>query len=164
MSPVIAIRDERDNDCARIRAVICAAFAGRDEADLVDALRCDGDLALSLVADGSDGIVGYLAMSRLIAPTHGLALAPLAVAPASQRQGVGSLLVRTAMQRAHDLGCRMIFVLGDPAYYARFGFSPLEAANFTSPYSGPHFMATRLGAAPCPPGPVTYARAFSRLT
>ena len=138
------VRDEAPSDHAAVRAVVRAAFGQPDEAKLVDKLRDDGDCALALVAEDAGEIVGHVLLSTMIAPFAALALAPASVVPAKQRAGVGSLLIRDAIRRAHEAGCAAIFVLGDPEYYQRFGFD-IEAANgFDSPYAGPHFMALPL--------------------
>jgi putative acetyltransferase len=138
------VRDEAPSDHATVRAVVRAAFGQPDEAKLVDKLRDDGDCALALVAEDAGEIVGHVLLSTMIAPFAALALAPASVVPAKQRAGVGSLLIRDAIRRAHEAGCAAIFVLGDPEYYQRFGFD-IEAANgFDSPYAGPHFMALPL--------------------
>jgi putative acetyltransferase len=104
-----------------------------------------------------------VALSRLKSPARALALGPVAVRTARQGQGVGSALVRQANARARELGFDIIFVLGDPGYYSRFGFSVAEAAPFPSPYAGPHFMALRLSERSVPPVPVIYPRAFDKL-
>jgi putative acetyltransferase len=73
-----------------------------------------------------------------------LALAPVAVIPEFQRQGIGTKLIREGIERARDAGYSAILVLGDPAYYGRFGFSLELGAHVQSAYSGPHFMALEL--------------------
>jgi putative acetyltransferase len=96
------------------------------------------------------------------APFHALGLAPLSVLPQWQRRGIGSALVKSAVQRARARECRAIFVLGDPDYYGRFGFRTDLAAGFSSPYAGPHFMVLPLGGAlPVVRGRVEYAAAFA---
>src|SRR6476646_9425403 len=95
----IHVREETAQDFAAIRNVVTSAFGRAAESQLVDALRDEGYARLSLVAESDGQIVGHLLFSelRIVAPhaTHrALALAPLAVIPAQQRQGAGSLLVR----------------------------------------------------------------------
>ena len=108
-------------------------------------------------------------MSRLAAhvdgrPVRALALAPMAMRPDRQRRGVGSRLLSAALDRCRAGGAEAIFVLGHPAYYARFGFSADLAARIASPFAGPNFMALELlhdafsGAA----GAVVYPPAFDR--
>ncbi|WP_371823337.1 GNAT family N-acetyltransferase [Paracoccus sp. Z118] len=131
----VPIRPERSEDRAVVAQLLRAAFDGPAEAALVDALRHDGDLDLSLVAEDNGRIAGHLALSPLDAPFPALALAPLAVSPERQRQGIGSALVRAAIaaRPGHTL-----VVLGDPAYYSRFGFVPV---GWDSPYAGPYLQA-----------------------
>jgi len=159
----VIIRAEAPRDYAAIRKVLIDAFGGTQEADLVEALRSDGALALALVAEIDGQVCGHVLMSRLASPSAGIALAPLAVDPERQNQGIGSALVREAIELTRAHGARMIFVLGDPVYYERFGFSGEVAAPFQSPYAGPHFMALALSSEHETVTPVVYAAAFERL-
>ena len=153
------IRNETIADIVNIAAVIERAFGRADEARLVERLRNDGDAAISLVATSGDAVVGHVLLSPMSAPFHALGLAPLSILPQWQRCGIGSALVKSAIQRARE--CRAIFVLGDPDYYGRFGFRADIAAGFSSPYAGPHFMVLPLGGAlPVASGRVEYAAAF----
>ncbi len=87
--------------------------------------------AISLVAEEQGAIVGHILLSRLVAPVRALALAPLAVAPGRQGSGVGSGLVRAAIDRARQ-GCwQAIFGLGEVDYSGRLGFDGASAASFT---------------------------------
>ena len=123
------IRDEVEADHAAVARLHRLAFGGDAEARLVDALRRSDTVAVSLVAQSDDAvIVGHVLLSRLVSPPGALGLAPLAVLPDRQRRGVGSALVRAALARAREGGWAAAFVLGDPAYYGRFGFSA-EAAR-----------------------------------
>jgi putative acetyltransferase len=129
------IRPAHIGDMPKIPALVEAAFGRHDEAVLVEALRRDNLIALEFVATILDTHVGHLVLSRLNAPPGALALAPLSVHPDHQRRGVGSALVRAAADRAEEDGWSAIFVLGDPAYYAKFGFSVSEASGFETPYA-----------------------------
>ena len=129
-----------------------AAFAGPAEGRLVDALRDSGlfspDLSLVAVTAGGD-VVGHVLFSRLDLEVDGrdvpaVALAPLAVLPCHQRIGIGTRLVREGLRRLEALRLEAVIVLGDPAYYARFGFSQALAAPLASPYAGPHLQALAL--------------------
>lgn len=157
------IRSEAPDDRAAIHELVSAAFGEAAEAELVDELRRSGDLTLSLVAVERGRIIGHIALSRMKAPFPALALAPLAVAPSRQRQGVGSALVREAARRAGAEGWSAIFVLGDPGYYRRFGFQVQAAGSFTSPYAGPHFMALALTSGLPNSGELRHAPAFAAL-
>lgn len=161
----IRLRLATPRDAAAIRSVLEEAFAGAAEARLVEALRADGDLVTALVA-GADDIVGYVAFSRLAVDdgTRAAALAPLAVSPAHQRRGVGAALVRAGLARLRSCGEELVLVLGDPAYYRRFGFTVAVARDLATPYDGPHLMAlglTEEGAAAR--GAVRYPAAFASI-
>lgn len=164
MTESASIRQETQEDHAAIHALLVAAFRRCGEADLVEALRKEGDLVLGGVAAVSGVVIGYAALSRMSAPFPALGLAPVAVAAAHRRKGVGGALLRWSLAHAQKNHWRAIFVLGDGAFYRRFGFRAELAAGFSARYSGPHFMATALnGALPAKQGPVNYAPAFDRL-
>ncbi len=158
------IRDETPSDHAAVRDLVAAAFGQPDEADLVERLRADGDAAIALVAEDNGSVVGHILFSRMQAPFRALGLAPVSVAPERQGTGIGSRLIRAGLERAQSEGWQGVFVLGDPAYYRRFGFDPALAKGFTSAYSGPYLMAIALGGElPERQGPVDYAPAFAAL-
>lgn len=157
----LLIRDEGPGDLPAVRQVITSAFGSEQEARLVDMLRGSGDLIASLVAMSGGALIGHVGLSRMQSPSDTLALAPLAVHPDHQRRGVGAALVNAALKRAALGGFTAVFVLGSPDYYERFGFSVAAAADFSSPYAGPHFMVRKFG--PCAPGPAIQAPAFSDL-
>ena len=159
----MAIREERPGDHAAIRAVVTAAFGRADEADLVDALRANGDSVLSLVAE-EDRIIGHVLFSRMAAPFRALGLAPVAVLPDRQRFGVGCSLIRAGLEAAHHAGWQGAFVFGNPDFYRRFGFDASLAAGFASPYAGPNLMVAPLGGVlPAMEGRIDYAPAFAKL-
>ena len=124
------IRPERPHDIAAIHALTRDAFANaphRDgtEQDVVDALRAAGALSVSLVAEDGDALVGHVALSpvRLSDGSEGwYGLGPISVAPAQQGRGVGSALMRAALAALRERGAAGCVLLGDPAYYGRFGF------------------------------------------
>jgi putative acetyltransferase len=141
------IRYARPGDRAAIAEILTAAFGRADEARLVERLRADEDAIFELVAEEAGAIAGHIFFSRLWADRTGLygALAPLAVRPERQREGLGSNLVRTGLECAREFGCHGLLVLGDPAYYGRFGFSADEARGVVAPYRGlPAFQALAL--------------------
>lgn len=124
---MIAIRREEPADIAAVHRVEEAAFERPDEADAVDAVRRNGGATLSLVATIDGEVVGHILFSPVrIEPACGattaLALAPLAVLPAYQGQGVGSELSRAGLEECRALGADLVVVLGHPGYYPRFGF------------------------------------------
>jgi putative acetyltransferase len=159
----VNIRDEQAHDYDAIRSLLTEAFGGDAEARLVDDLRADGDLTIALVADIEGEIAGYVAMSALQSPPRSLALAPVGVAVARQRQGVGSALIEEALRRARAAGSAMVFVVGEPVYYARFGFTTDASRGFDSPYAGEYFAAIALTEAPGEAAPVVYSRRFAEL-
>jgi putative acetyltransferase len=147
---MIQIRAEKTPDAGGIRAVHLAAFAPRsNEADLVDALRRAGQATVSLVAITEGRLVGHILFSPIsmaAAPSgRGLGLAPLAVLPAFQRQMIGTQLALRGLEVCRAAGFDFAVVLGDPAYYTRFGFRPASEFGLTSEYgAGPEFMAAEL--------------------
>jgi putative acetyltransferase len=159
------IREETAADHAAVRQVVTAA-CGRDaESDLIERLRSDGDAALSLVAADDKRIVGHILFSPMRAPFRALALAPVAVLPERQRQGIGTALIQAGLARATTAGWEGAFVLGDPAFYGRFGFETALAAAFQSPYAGPYLMARALaGPLSVRSGRIDHAPAFAALS
>jgi putative acetyltransferase len=159
------IRLETPGDIAAIRVVEEAAFLQSAEADLVDDLRAAGDSVFSLIAVEGEIVTGHAMFSRLQAPFPALALGPVAVLPDRQRKGVGTRLIREGIARSEAAGWLGIFVLGDPAFYRRFGFDVRKASGFISPYAGPHWMALPLGGneLTVTAGSIEYARAFAKL-
>jgi putative acetyltransferase len=161
------IRDERPEDIAHIRALLDQGFPGEPVGQLVDDLRIDGDLLLSLVAEENGQVAGHIGFSPVaIAPclVRAVQLSPLAVAESNRRQGIGAALVRAGIDRCRALGIDAILVLGDPHYYQRFGFDPALAAPFRSRWSGPNLMARSLTDQPLTPCSfLSLAPAFERL-
>jgi putative acetyltransferase len=149
MPPRIRLETASDHDS--IRHVNRLAFGQDAEARLVDALRNGGFVRLSLVAEQAGQIVGHILFSDLPILTEAgivpaLALAPMAVLPEFQNQGIGSALVRAGLKMCREHGHRIVVVLGHPHFYPRFGFSPALATRLKSPYSGEAFMTLELAA------------------
>ncbi len=161
----VTIRDEHPGDFRAIAALLDAAFGRPDESRLVERLRADRDLVVSLVADENSEIAGQVALSAMAAPFRALGLGPVAVKPERRRRGIGGRLVAAALERARVGGWDAVFVLGEPEFYRRFGFSADSAAGFSSPYAGPHLMALALREPrlPASTGSIGYARAFDAL-
>lgn len=138
MTDAVTIRPEQPSDVDAIHRIIAAAFPADDEARLVARLRNAGALTLSLVAVSPAGeIVGHVAFSPVTIegqPVRALGLAPVAVAPDRQRQGIGSDLVRAGISTCRDLGYSFVVVLGHPEYYQRFGFSTGSAFGLENEY------------------------------
>ena len=128
----VTIRDERPDDVAAVRRVNELAFGQPQEADVVEALRraCPG--LLSLVALDGDELVGHILFSPATidladGARRGMGLAPMAVLPARQRQGIGTMLVEAGLARLRQANCPFVIVLGHPDYYPRFGFERASA-------------------------------------
>ena len=145
--------------------MLAGAFESTAEADLVDRLRSDGDTVFSLVAHEGGAVAGFVMLSRMRAPFRALGLAPVAVRKEYRRRGMADSLIREAIRRAGEDGWEAVFVLGDPAYYERFGFRAETAAGFDCAYAGPYLMALSLDGSPLPAasGRVEYAPAFAAL-
>lgn len=161
------IGEEAPDDIEAIAALNRAAFGGEDEVEIIDRLRRDGLFALSLVERDADMIVGHILFSALDVsvdgrPVRAVALAPMAVMPGRQREGVGSRLVRLGLGTLQDHGYEAVIVLGHADYYPRFGFSVALAAKLAAPFSGEAFMALELkqDALAGTSGVVNYPRAF----
>lgn len=171
MSIGVAIRDERPGDADAIAQVITAAFDGHSHSDgsepiIVEQLRRDGDLALSLVAESGaesgNGIVGHVGFSPVtIEAARGawFGLTPVSVLPAFQNLGIGAALIRTGLERIQANGAAGCVVLGEPGFYQRFGFSGDNALVFPGAPNG-YFMAFPFAKTAAPAGLVGYARAF----
>lgn len=121
-----SIRDETPGDIAAVYTVNALAFERPEEARLVDKLRAACPEALSLVAEQDGQIVGHILFTPVTIKDHplqsGMGLAPLAVLPEKQRQGIGTRLVERGLKQLRQAGCPFVIVLGHPEYYPRFGF------------------------------------------
>ncbi|MBE9552252.1 MAG: N-acetyltransferase [Proteobacteria bacterium] len=164
------IRHETPADILTIHAVNQAAFETAAEAALVDALRENGKFALSLVAFIEGEIVGHILFTDIEMEPGGaeariLGLAPMAVRPDRQGRGIGSALVRRGLEDCRELGYRGIVVLGHPAFYSKFGFTPASQHGITSIYDAPDeaFMALALGDAELPKGRALYQPEFGAV-
>ena len=153
------------DDVATIRMILEVAFGRSAEAQLVDDLRSASDSVFSLVAVDDGIAAGHVLFSRMKAPFPALALGPVAVLQEYRQAGFASRLIRQGIARSEADGWRGIFVLGDPAFYRRFGFDAAKASGFTSPYAGPHLMALPLGGSELPTsaGVIQHAPAFAKL-
>jgi putative acetyltransferase len=166
----VIVRSENAVD-AKERSIIHsineAAFGSREEADLVDRLRTEGVVLVSLVAETRERIVGHILFSRMSIETTGgsvsaAALAPMAVLPAYQRRGIGGRLIRHGLNLLRERGEQIVIVVGHPEYYPRFGFSSDKARSLDNHFPADAFMAMELspGALDGVCGRVRYPAAF----
>ena len=146
------IRAERPEDHADVHALVSAAFgAGSDTADFVEEVRQKARVCLAEVALAGGLIVGHaqwchapiIVDGRRVKAAY---LTCLSAAPAVQRRGIGSRLVRAGLKRLFDDGFAAATLLGDPAYYGRFGFAPELAERIEAPHRsrGRGFQAVEL--------------------
>ena len=163
------IRLEQPADVAAVHAINQAAFETSAEADLVDAIRAQAEPIISLVADDAGTTVGHILFSPVALAGHAelkiMGLAPMAVAPAQHRRGIGSALVREGLDHCRRLGYGAVVVLGHPGFYPRFGFAPASRFGLTSEYDVPDevFMAVELtaGALEAKAGTIRYHPLFA---
>jgi putative acetyltransferase len=168
----VRVRPEAPADRPAIRSVVLEAFRADDhpeppEADLIDALR-DSDAwlpELSMVAERDGEVVAHALLSRVtVGPDArpALSLGPVAVRPAHQNEGLGTAVVRAALDTARAAGETLVVVLGEPAYYGRFGFTAADRYGLTAPWSGsPYWQA--LAWAEVEPGEVAYPQPWHDL-
>ena len=164
----LVVRAFEPRDADAVSRVVKAAFGGGEEAALIETLRRENDMVCEFVATTRSDTIGHIAFSRLQVRSdsevrRAVALAPLAVAPAHQRSGVGKALTQFALSALREAGEEVVVVLGHPNYYGALGFSALLAKLLDAPYSGNAFMVLELraGALAGARWKVTYARAFS---
>jgi len=162
----VTIRSEAPGDETAIHTLTEAAFrdmpfADGDEQDLVDRLRADGDLALSLVALDGARIIGHIAFSPVTisdGAANWYGLGPVSVEPERQRGGIGGALIRRGLADMQEKGARGVVLLGSPDYYARFGFRHEPQLAYPGP--PPEYFQCLVLDGKLPRGEVRYARAF----
>lgn len=161
------IRNERAGDADAIATATRAAFAEADhssgtEALIIQALRSAGQLTVSLVAELGGRLIGHVAVSPVRISDESpywYGLGPVSVLPAHQGQGIGSQLIRASLERLRSSATRGCVVLGEPAYYSRFGFSTHPQLVLPG-VPAEYFQAMSFGG-PMPSGTVEYHEAFS---
>lgn len=167
----INIREEEPKDIEQVRAVLCAAFPRDAESKLVDALRRNGKAVISLVAVDEEEVLGHILFSPVtVTPpggaspsskAKGIGLAPVAVRPDAQSQGIGSRLIREGLRRCRELGYDYCVVLGSPEYYPRFGFEKASQFGAQNEYGvDDEFMLVHFSTSGDIQGMVKYALEF----
>lgn len=165
----IEIREEHSGDIAAIRELNKRAFGQDQEGNIVDALRANDALLLSLVATLDACVVGNIVYSPLsVSDVGGAALGPMAVLPEHQRHGIGGQLVEAGNRRLQASGCPFIVVVGHADFYPRFGFKRASAFGITCEWELPDdvFMVLPLDRAKMPAvsGVARYRHEFSTVS
>jgi len=169
---MMVVRPEWTEDHESVRRVNELAFEQPIEADLVDALRANARPYISLVAVVDEQVVGHIFFSPVSIESESsvfiaMGLAPMAVLPEYQNQGIGSRLVREGLKECQRLGHGIVVVLGHANYYPRFGFTPASMKGLRSEYDVPDevFMVAELieGALGGRRGLVKYHPEFSKV-
>lgn len=161
------IRKEEPSDTEAIEAVTVAAFkdvahTNHTEQFIVRALRNSGQLAVSLVAQDNDSVIGHVAVSPVTISSGAAGwygLGPISVTPEHQRQGVGAQLMEHALTELRTLGAAGCVVLGEPSYYSRFGFNA-EPSLVLPGVPAEYFQAVLLTGL-LPSGMVSYHGSFA---
>ncbi|MCU4767981.1 N-acetyltransferase [Bacillus toyonensis] len=154
---MVTIRQEQKNDYRKTEEVVKEAFLNEEfsdkkEHELVKRIReCDAFIPeLSIVAVDKE-IVGHIMLSKITIEQGGttvdsLALAPVSIAPSHQKKRIGGKLITAALEKAKELGCGSVVVLGHPEYYPKFGFERASQWNIKAPFEVPDevFMVMEL--------------------
>ena len=134
----------KPDDVAEIRTLHKRAFDRDAEPQLVDALLADDATTLDMCARVDGALVGHVLLTELQGPQKALALAPISVDPDWRDFLIGTELIRRALDMARQRGWRVVFVLGDPVFYGRFGFRSDLADCANCPFQGPNLLALEL--------------------
>ena len=148
----VTIRKEEEKDYKKVYEVNCLAFQQEDESKLIEKIRKGKNFIpeLSLVAEIDDEIIGHILFSKIKIVGDfvfdSLTLAPMAVIPEFQKQGIGSKLIKKGIEKAKELNFDSIIVLGHKEYYPKFGFQKASKWNIKCPFEVPEeaFMAIEL--------------------
>lgn len=164
----LIIRNEEAKDIDQVRQILQAAFPTDAESKLVDLLRAHGKAMVSLVAANHDDVLGHILFSPVTTSPQntgkGIGLAPVAVRPAVQSQGIGSQLIRKGLHLCREQGFDYCVVLGDPKYYRRFGFERASDFGIQNEYGADEeFMLIKFSDCEVA-GLVKYAHEFADLS
>lgn len=163
----LKIRPEKEGDIVRIEEIVITAFAAVEYASqtehlIVAALRKQGALTVSLVAEYEENVIGHIAFSPITIDGEDYAwygLGPIAVDPDYQTQGIGSKLALAGLDVLKALGAKGCVVLGNPDYYGRFGFKSNDALRLEG-VPPEYFMALSFDGE-IPVGTVEYHQSFA---
>ena len=166
----LIVRAESIQDITAIHQLIAVAFqsdpySNNQEQFIVDKMRLDQELSISLVATINNKVIGHIAFSKVLInsqTSHLYGLAPVAVLPEYQGKGVGKSLIKAGIAEIKSLGCHGCVVLGEPDYYNRFGFK--ESEQLTLEGVPPEYFMVNIFADDSPRGQVTYCQAFSEFS
>ena len=166
MKPTPIIRPEVETDTQAIREITRAAFehmpfAAGDEHELIDTLRAQSRLHLSLVAQWQGQVVGHIAFSRATTDdrsAHWFALGPVSVTPSLQGMGIGAALVEAGLKVLADDGAAGCILTGDPDYYTRFGF--VQAPELAPAGEPAEYFQIKVIRGPLPSGKIYFDAAF----
>ncbi|MFO1147844.1 MAG: N-acetyltransferase [Alsobacter sp.] len=162
----LRVREERPADVAAIRTLVAAAFrdhphSRQTEHRVIEALRSRHALVVGLVAESDGEVVGHVAFTRVGLPHargEWYGLGPLAVTPGRQRSGIGRALVAQGLAELRRLGAAGCVVLGEPAYYGRFGFTPWPGLSLEE--APPAYILGLPFGRDKPAGPIEFHSAF----
>ncbi|MEZ5936718.1 MAG: N-acetyltransferase [Hyphomonadaceae bacterium] len=156
------IREMTPADAAAVGELTTRAFGQSDEAGIIRRLEQDGSVYLQIVAVEDERIIGHALFYHVgvLGKLGALGLGPISVEPDRQKQGVGAMLINFGVEVCREAGVPLIFVLGSPDYYPKFGFTEANAEPFEAPWRGPHFMALRLRHGPPMSGKLIFPPAF----
>ncbi|MBM7420819.1 MULTISPECIES: GNAT family N-acetyltransferase [Chryseobacterium] len=155
MTEKVIYRQETQDDFQEVFEINHKAFGQQNEAKLVNALRNNSNVfipELSIVATKNNAIIGHILFTKINIKSddetlnESLGLAPMAVLPEFQKNGIGGQLIRRGLETAKQLGYQSVIVLGHEDYYPKFGFEPAEKWNIKAPFDVPSnvFMAIEL--------------------
>lgn len=164
----LKIRNEEAKDIEQVREILRAAFHTAAESKLVDALRANGKVIISLVAVQDEKVLGHILFSPVSttppSEAKGIGLAPVAVHPNLQAQGIGSQLIQEGLRRCKELRYDYCVVLGKPRYYQHFGFEKASALGLHNEYGvEDEFMVIRFSGRELD-GLVKYAPEFAMFS
>lgn len=176
MTEEVIYRQETQDDFQEVFEINHKAFGQQNEAKLVNALRNNPNVfipELSIVAAKNNAIIGHILFTKINIKNddktlnESLALAPMAVLPEFQKNGIGGQLIRRGLETAKQLGYQSVIVLGHEDYYPKFGFEPAEKWNIKAPFDVPSnvFMAIELvkGSLENISGTVIYPKEFETV-